>query len=97
MLLTIAVLIPKGISSKFHEIDLLEVICKLLERVLDERLSEIVLHDFLRKFRAKRGCDTGTMEATLLQKLAARERVPFFGIFLDLRKAFDAIDRGRCL
>jgi hypothetical protein len=23
--------------------------------------------------------------------------MPFFGIFIDLKKAFDAMDRGRCL
>ena len=37
------------------------------------------------------------MEAKLLQQLAFREQVPLYGIFLDLRKAFDAMDRGRCL
>ena len=73
MLLTIVVLIPKGNSGEFRGIGLLEVIWKLLERVLDERLSEIKLHDFLHGFRAKRGCGTGIMEATLLQQLAARE------------------------
>ena len=97
MLLTMVVLTPKGNSGEFRGIGLLEVIWKLLERVLDERLSEIELHDFLHGFRAKRGCGTGIMEATLLQQLAAREQVPLYGIFLDLRKAFDAMDRGRCL
>ena len=56
MLLTIAVFIPKGNSGKFQGIGLLEVIWKLLERVLDLRLSEIELHDFLHGFRAKRVC-----------------------------------------
>ena len=70
---------------------------KLLERVLDARLSEIDLHDYLHGFRAKRGCGTGIMEAKLLQQLAFREQVPMFGIFLDLRKASNAMDRGRCL
>ena len=65
--------------------------------MLDQRISEIELHDFLHRFRAKRGCGTGIMEATLLQQLAAREQVPLYGIFLDLRKAFDAMNRGRCL
>ena len=31
------------------------------------------------------------------QQITACEQVPFYGIFLDLRKAFDAMDRGRCL
>ena len=90
MLLTIVVLILKGTSGKeFQGIGLLEVIWKLLERVLDLRLSEIELHNFLHGFCAKRGCGTGIMEAILHQQLAAREQVPLYGIFLDLRKAFE--------
>ena len=68
-----------------------------MERLLDQRLSEIELHNFLHRFRAKRGCGTDIMEAMLLQQLNAREQVPLYGIFLDLRKAFDAMDRGLCL
>ena len=37
------------------------------------------------------------MEAKLLQQLAFREQVPIYGFFLDSRKTFDAMDRGRCL
>ena len=37
------------------------------------------------------------MEAKLLQHLAFREQIPTCRIFLDLRKAFDAMDRERCL
>ena len=77
-------------------IGLLEVVWKLIERVVDKRLSKIELHDALHGFRAKRGCGTGMMEAKLVQQLAYREQCPLFGIFLDLRKAYDAMDRGRC-
>ena len=45
MILVIVVLVPKGNSDGFRRIGLLEVIWKLLERVLGERLSEIVLHN----------------------------------------------------
>ena len=41
MILTIVVLISKRNSDKFGKIGLLEIIWKFLERVLDERLSEI--------------------------------------------------------
>jgi hypothetical protein len=37
------------------------------------------------------------IEAKLVQQLAHLEQTPFFGIFIDLGKAFDAIDWGRCL
>ena len=93
MLLAIVVLIPKSTGGNYLGIGLLEVIWKPLERVLDTRLSETDLHDYLHSFRAKRGCATGIMEAKLLQQLAFREQVPMYGIFLDLRKAFNAMDR----
>jgi hypothetical protein len=37
------------------------------------------------------------MEAKLAQQLAHLEQVPFYGIFFDLKKAFDSMDRERCL
>ena len=50
MLLAVVVLIPKGTSGDYRGIGLLEVIWKLLERVLDARLSEIGLYDYLHGF-----------------------------------------------
>ncbi len=40
---------------------------------------------------------TRIIEAKLAQKLAHLEQTPFFGVFINLRKAFDAMDRGCCL
>ena len=37
------------------------------------------------------------MEAKLVQQLAYREQCPLYGIFLDLKMAYDAMDRKRCL
>ena len=37
------------------------------------------------------------MDVKLVQQLAYLEQVPFYGNFIDLRKAYDAMDRGRCL
>ena len=80
MLLAIVVLIPKGSSGDYRGIGLLEVVWKLLERVMDARFSEIGLHDYLHGFRAKRGTGTGIMEAKLIQQVAFREQVPLYGI-----------------
>ena len=44
-----------------------------------------------------RGTGTAIMEAKLAQEPAAIKRTPPFQIFLDLRKTYDALDRGRCL
>ena len=32
-----------------------------------------------------------------MQQLVFIEQCPLYGLFLDLRKAYDAMDRGRCL
>ena len=37
------------------------------------------------------------MEVNLAQQLAFMEQCPLSGLFLDLRKAYGAMDRGRCL
>ena len=97
MLRVVVALITKESSGDYCGIGLLEVVWKLIERVVDERLSKIELHDALRGFRAKHGCGTGIMKAKLVQQLAYREQCLLFGIFLNLRKTYDAMDRGRCL
>jgi hypothetical protein len=40
---------------------------------------------------------TAILEAKLAQQLAHLEQEPFYGVFLDLKKAFDAMNRERCL
>jgi hypothetical protein len=37
------------------------------------------------------------IEAKLTQQLAHIEQAPFYGVFIDLKKVFDAINRERCL
>jgi hypothetical protein len=73
------------------------MIWKVLEKVMDLRLEAIVLHDSLHGCLALQGMGTGIIEAKLAQQLAHLEQRPFFGIFIDLRKAFDTMDHGRCL
>ena len=82
MLWTIMVLIPKGNSEDFRRIGLLEVIWKVLEKVIDAQLSSTIdFHDALHGFRAGRGCGTGIMEAKLAQQLAFVEQRPLYRIF----------------
>ena len=44
-----------------------------------------------------RGTGTATLEAKLLQQLAAMREKVLYVIFLDLTKAYDALDMSRCL
>ena len=92
----IVVLLPKG-GGDYRGIGLLEPIWKIIERVMKTRLDAIDLHESLHGCRNQRGTGTAVIEAKLAQQLAHLEQTPFYGIFLDLKKAFDAMDRERCL
>ena len=60
-------------------------------------MKVIVFHDSLHGFLGGRGTGTATIEAKVAQQLAYIEQAPFYGIFLDLQKAYNAMDRDRCL
>jgi hypothetical protein len=92
----VRVLIPKG-GGEYRGIRLLELIWKVLERVIDIRLEKITLHNSLHGCLAGRGTGTGIIKAKLAQQLAHLEQTPFFGVFINLKKAFDTMDQGRCL
>jgi hypothetical protein len=92
----IVVLIPKG-GGDYQRIDLLEPMWKICEQVMDTRLNGIPLHESLHGCCDGRGTGTAVMEAKLAQQLTHLEQVPFYGVFLDLKKAFDSMDRERCL
>ena len=66
--------------------------------ILHRRLTTgLQLHDTLHRFREGRGTGTSTLEAKLLQQLAAMREEVLYMIFLDLTKAYDALDRSRSL
>ena len=91
------VLIPKG-KGDYRDIGLVEVMWKVMAVILNRRLtSSITFHDVLHGFRAGRGTGTATLEAKLLQQRAAMREEVLYVIFLDLTKAYDALDRSRCL
>ena len=67
----VVVLIPKG-GEDYRGIGLVEVMWKVVAVILNRRLTaSITYHDFLHGFRAGRGTVTSTLEAKLLQQLAA--------------------------
>ena len=68
--------------------------------LIDGRLQGIEFHDCLHSFQSGRGTGTAITEVKLAQQLAYLEQVPlWYGIFIDLWKwkAYDAMDRGRCI
>ena len=55
------------------------------------------LHDSLHGCRSKHGTGTTTIEAKLAQQLLYLELKPFYDVFLNLWKAFDAMDWESCI
>ena len=89
--------IPKG-KGDYWGIGLVEVMWKVVAVILNRRLtSSITFHDVLHGLRAGRGTGTATLEAKLLQQLTAMREEVLYVIFLDLTKAYNALDRSRCL
>ncbi len=65
--------------------------------IMDKCLNVINLHKSLHRWRDRRGTGTAVIKTKLAQQLSHLEQVPFYGLFLDLKMAFDAMDRERCL
>ncbi len=63
----------------------------------DRQLNALPLHEALLGSRTGRGTGTALLEAKLAQQLAHLKQEPFYGVFLDLQKAFNAMVRERCL
>ena len=88
-------LLPKG-NGDFRGIGLLETFWKIIEAVIDSRVGQSVqFHDILHGFLPRRGTGTAILEAKLQVELADIHQVPLFSIFLDLKKAYDTVDRDR--
>ncbi len=96
LLWIIVVLILKG-GGDYGGIRLLEPIWKVIEQIIDHRLDAFELHDSLHSCRNKCRMGTAIIKAKLAQQLSYLELKPFYGVFLDLGKAFDAMDRERCI
>ena len=59
--------------------------------------TSITYHDSLHGFRTGRGLGNATLEVKLLQKVTAMMKALLHTIFLELHKAYYALDRSRFL
>ena len=59
--------------------------------------SSVTLHNALDWSMSGKGTGMTTLEAKLVQQLAGLAHEPLFQVFLDVRKAYDSLDRGRCM
>ncbi len=60
-------------------------------------LALIKFHDCLHGGFPERGTGTALIEAKLVQQLAWRDQCPLYEIYVDLKKAYDASNRGRMM
>ena len=90
-------LTPKG-KGDLRGIGLVKVLWKAITSLLNFRLTAAIsFHDTLHGFRVGRGTRNVTLEAKLLQQLTATRKAVLFEVFLDIQKAYDALDRERSL
>ena len=92
----IIVLLPKQ-GGDYCGIGLLEPFWKVVDKIMVRRLASIEFHDCLHGGLPKRGTGTALIEAKLAQQLAWRNQCPLYEIYVDLKKLYDAIDRGRMM
>ena len=94
----ILVLIPKNQQNQFRGIALLDVLYKLVSRIIHTRINNsISYHDSLHGFRRNRGTTTAIAELKLCMRTTRmdKNKNARYTIFLDLTKAYDTLDRPR--
>ena len=91
------VLIPKG-GRVYICIGLVEVIWKVCMSIVNNRLQiSITLHDTLHGFSKGGRMKTTIIEAKLAHQLAGIVHEQLFQVFIDVRKSYNSLDRGRCM
>ena len=90
-------LIHKG-GGVYRSIFLVEVVWEVVSVILNHWFTaSIALHNVLHGFQAGRGKGTTTIEAKLLQQLAATREEVLYVLLLELHKEYGALGRDRCL
>ena len=97
LLWSTVVLLPKG-NGDYRGIGLLEMSWKVIESVINWRItSTVIFHDALHGFQARRDTGTACIEAKVLQQLSKMVQKILYFILLDLRKAYNFVNRERLL
>ncbi len=80
----IVVLLQKG-GGDYRGIGLLELLWKVVERIMDRQLNTLPLHEALHGCQNGHGTGTAILETKLAQQLTHLDQEPFYGVFLDLK------------
>ena len=76
----------------------MDVVWKVVVVILNRYITDsITYHEFLHGLQAGCGTGTATLEAKLLQQLVAMREEVLYILFMNLHKAYDALNRYRCL
>ena len=76
----------------------MEGVWKVVAAILNRRFTaSITYHAFLHGFWAGCGTGTATLKAKLFHNISALREEVLYVIFLDLHKAYNTLDRSRCL
>ncbi len=92
----IIILLPKG-GGDYRGIGLLEPFWKVVEKDIVARLALIKFHDGLDGGLPGQGTGTATIEAKLAQSLSWHNQCPLYQIYVDLKKAYNVLDREQTL
>ncbi len=90
------VLLSKG-GGDFQGIRLLDHCWRVVEKIMVCHLAANEFHPCLHGGLPQQGMGMVTIEAKLAQQLAWMEQAPLYEVFVDLKKAYDHLDRERCL
>jgi hypothetical protein len=94
----ILILIPKPSSTEYRGIGLLETVWKTISSIINIRIRHVVQFDeAVHGFREQRGTGTAILTNKLLMQRSAAEQTMVKQIYLDLKKAYDTIDRTATL
>ena len=94
----VLVLIPKDEFGGVRGIGLLETLHKLISSIINMRLTKsIKFCEGIHGFRRGRGCYTAIGEAKLKIQEATCNYKTLYQIYLDLKKAYDSVDREQVM
>jgi len=96
-MLLMTVVLPLKRGGDYRGIGLLEPFWKMVEVLMDKRLQVIQFHEGLHRFLTGRGTGTATIQAKLAQQLVYLHEEVLHEVFFDLKKAYDVMDRERCM
>ena len=87
------VVLPPKVKVDYRGIGLIKVLYKTVLGLIKFQIGAYVTYyDTFHGFRAGRGTGTASLEAKLLQQLTAMREEVLYEVFLDLEKAYEALN-----